>query len=173
MGRVRTRQAIAKAARRGAVAARRAVLAARRRRSPQLTSDGKPFVPQARADAAPAARQRHTRAAASGAAPHAREELAASREHDPHEGAHQDDHQQRVTPTRKQAGSSWPPTCIFSGGGEGNRTPDTGIFSPLLYQLSYPAEMCTRLAGLITISNRKRRSSKKFAFSRKNVGTNL
>ena len=27
-----------------------------------------------------------------------------------------------------------------SGGGEGNRTPDTGIFSPLLYQLSYPAE---------------------------------
>ena len=27
------------------------------------------------------------------------------------------------------------------GGGEGNRTPDTGIFSPLLYQLSYPAKM--------------------------------
>ena len=27
-----------------------------------------------------------------------------------------------------------------SGGGEGNRTPDTGIFSPLLYQLSYPAK---------------------------------
>ncbi len=26
------------------------------------------------------------------------------------------------------------------GGGEGNRTPDTGIFSPLLYQLSYPAD---------------------------------
>ena len=39
-----------------------------------------------------------------------------------------------------------PPTCEFTGGGEGNRTPDTGIFSPLLYQLSYPAE-CVR--GLI------------------------
>ncbi len=27
-----------------------------------------------------------------------------------------------------------------SGGWGGSRTPDTGIFSPLLYQLSYPAE---------------------------------
>ena len=27
----------------------------------------------------------------------------------------------------------------IQGGGEGNRTPDTRIFSPLLYQLSYPA----------------------------------
>ena len=26
-----------------------------------------------------------------------------------------------------------------TGGWEGNRTPDTGIFSPLLYRLSYPA----------------------------------
>ncbi len=26
-----------------------------------------------------------------------------------------------------------------SGGRGGNRTPDTGIFNPLLYQLSYPA----------------------------------
>ena len=30
--------------------------------------------------------------------------------------------------------------CIwFNGGRGGNRTPDTGIFNPLLYQLSYPA----------------------------------
>ena len=28
----------------------------------------------------------------------------------------------------------------FDGGWGGSRTPDTGIFSPLLYQLSYPAE---------------------------------
>ena len=38
-----------------------------------------------------------------------------------------------------------------SGGGEGSRTPDTGIFSPLLYQLSYPAIWCgnyyTKLDG--------------------------
>ena len=33
-------------------------------------------------------------------------------------------------------------TGDFSGGGEGSRTPDTGIFSPLLYQLSYPAIWC-------------------------------
>ena len=29
----------------------------------------------------------------------------------------------------------------FDGGWEGSRTPDTGIFSPLLYQLSYPADV--------------------------------
>src|SRR5690606_22586260 len=28
------------------------------------------------------------------------------------------------------------------GGRGGNRTPDTGIFNPLLYQLSYPAGRC-------------------------------
>ena len=28
-----------------------------------------------------------------------------------------------------------------SGGRGGNRTPDTGIFNPLLYQLSYPANV--------------------------------
>ena len=28
-----------------------------------------------------------------------------------------------------------------SGGRGGNRTPDTGIFNPLLYQLSYPASV--------------------------------
>ena len=28
----------------------------------------------------------------------------------------------------------------FDGGWGGSRTPDTGIFSPLLYQLSYPAK---------------------------------
>ena len=27
----------------------------------------------------------------------------------------------------------------IAGGRGGNRTPDTGIFNPLLYQLSYPA----------------------------------
>ena len=39
-----------------------------------------------------------------------------------------------------------PPMATFastdtlrSGGRGGNRTPDTGIFNPLLYQLSYPA----------------------------------
>ena len=29
--------------------------------------------------------------------------------------------------------------CVSRGGRGGNRTPDTGIFNPLLYQLSYPA----------------------------------
>ena len=29
---------------------------------------------------------------------------------------------------------------LHSGGRGGNRTPDTGIFNPLLYQLSYPAK---------------------------------
>ncbi len=29
--------------------------------------------------------------------------------------------------------------ALKSGGRGGNRTPDTGIFNPLLYQLSYPA----------------------------------
>ena len=28
----------------------------------------------------------------------------------------------------KKAGGTWPPTCGFNGGWEGNRTPDTGIF---------------------------------------------
>ena len=36
---------------------------------------------------------------------------------------------------------------------EGSRTPDTGIFSPLLYQLSYPAIWCgnyyTKLAATV------------------------
>ncbi len=41
---------------------------------------------------------------------------------------------------RKQAREQMPSGLYISGGGEGNRTPDTGIFSPLLYQLSYPAE---------------------------------
>ena len=30
----------------------------------------------------------------------------------------------------------------FNGGQGGNRTPDTGIFNPLLYQLSYLATEC-------------------------------
>ena len=29
--------------------------------------------------------------------------------------------------------------AFHDGGRGGNRTPDTGIFNPLLYQLSYPA----------------------------------
>lgn len=29
--------------------------------------------------------------------------------------------------------------ALGDGGRGGNRTPDTGIFNPLLYQLSYPA----------------------------------
>ena len=47
-----------------------------------------------------------------------------------------------AVPIAKQAGDTWPPACESSGGGEGSRTPDTGIFSPLLYQLSYPAIWC-------------------------------
>jgi hypothetical protein len=51
-----------------------------------------------------------------------------------------------VTPTKKTAGTECPPfmylavasTLPYSGQG-GNRTPDTRIFSPLLYQLSYLA----------------------------------
>ena len=42
----------------------------------------------------------------------------------------------------KTKGRSWRPLLrrdLASGGRGGNRTPDTGIFNPLLYQLSYPA----------------------------------
>ena len=54
------------------------------------------------------------------------------------------------------------------GGGEGNRTPDTGIFSPLLYQLSYPAVTCS-LASLFNISKISRASTNFF----KSDGENL
>ena len=37
---------------------------------------------------------------------------------------------------KKPAEAGFFPKC---GGQGGNRTPDTGIFNPLLYQLSYPA----------------------------------
>ena len=55
-----------------------------------------------------------------------------------------------------------PPTVIagrrafFTGGGEGSRTPDTGIFSPLLYQLSYPATGLHLQARLLYQTVRKR-----------------
>lgn len=45
-----------------------------------------------------------------------------------------------------------------SGGRGGNRTPDTGIFNPLLYQLSYPAKvyavrpLAVREGGMIRIA---------------------
>src|SRR5690606_12076048 len=35
------------------------------------------------------------------------------------------------------------PRRLRDGGRGGNRTPDTGIFNPLLYQLSYPASART------------------------------
>ena len=50
---------------------------------------------------------------------------------------------------------------FLHGGGEGNRTPDTGIFSPLLYQLSYPAVTCS-LASLFNISKIPRASTNFF-----------
>ena len=56
--------------------------------------------------------------------------------------------------------------CSHQGGGEGNRTPDTGIFSPLLYQLSYPAKICALFQGLISISNSTGASTSKFIFLR-------
>lgn len=43
---------------------------------------------------------------------------------------------------RQKTGNKKPRRCAVSakhGGRGGNRTPDTGIFNPLLYQLSYPA----------------------------------
>ena len=43
---------------------------------------------------------------------------------------------------RQKTGNKKPRQCAVSakhGGRGGNRTPDTGIFNPLLYQLSYPA----------------------------------
>ena len=46
-------------------------------------------------------------------------------------------------------------TCVFTGGGEGSRTPDTGIFSPLLYQLSYPAKGLLLQARLLYQTARK------------------
>ena len=36
---------------------------------------------------------------------------------------------------------------LINGGRGGNRTPDTGIFNPLLYQLSYPASEPRMLPG--------------------------
>src|SRR5690606_28077540 len=40
---------------------------------------------------------------------------------------------------KTRAGRVAGPHCFIDGGRGGNRTPDTGIFNPLLYQLSYPA----------------------------------
>ena len=46
--------------------------------------------------------------------------------------------------------------AFFTGGGEGSRTPDTGIFSPLLYQLSYPTKGLLLQARLLYQTVRKR-----------------
>ena len=40
---------------------------------------------------------------------------------------------------KKPAMRGFDPVASRNGGRGGNRTPDTGIFNPLLYQLSYPA----------------------------------
>ena len=40
---------------------------------------------------------------------------------------------------KKPAMRGFDPVAFRNGGRGGNRTPDTGIFNPLLYQLSYPA----------------------------------
>ena len=45
----------------------------------------------------------------------------------------------RKTPQRSKALQGLRFTKPPNGGRGGNRTPDTGIFNPLLYQLSYPA----------------------------------
>ena len=55
----------------------------------------------------------------------------------------------------KQARAASALTCAFTGGGEGSRTPDTGIFSPLLYQLSYPAKGLLLQARLLYQTRRK------------------
>ena len=45
------------------------------------------------------------------------------------------------TPTKKRR--RWTPLSLYESSGQGqNRTADTRIFSPLLYQLSYLAELC-------------------------------
>src|SRR5690606_8259128 len=53
------------------------------------------------------------------------------------------DARSRATPRpgrkKTRAGRVAGPHCFIDGGRGGNRTPDTGIFNPLLYQLSYPA----------------------------------
>ncbi len=41
---------------------------------------------------------------------------------------------------KKKAAESSLEVLDFPGGGGRNRTADTGIFSPLLYRLSYPAD---------------------------------
>ncbi len=56
---------------------------------------------------------------------------------------------------RKAGQRKCPLTCAFTGGGEGSRTPDTGIFSPLLYQLSYPAKGLLLQARLLYQTPRK------------------
>ena len=61
------------------------------------------------------------------------------------------DSQSQDAPIQKQAGERIS-GLVISGGGEGNRTPDTGIFSPLLYQLSYPANYVARKSSLFTIT---------------------
>ena len=60
-----------------------------------------------------------------------------------------------VKHTKKQARAASALTCVFTGGGEGSRTPDTGIFSPLLYQLSYPAKGLLLQARLLYQTPRK------------------
>jgi hypothetical protein len=42
----------------------------------------------------------------------------------------------------KEKGLHFCKPLFFYGGQRGNRTPDTGIFNPLLYQLSYLAKTC-------------------------------
>ncbi len=60
-----------------------------------------------------------------------------------------------VADITKQARAASALTCAFTGGGEGSRTPDTGIFSPLLYQLSYPAKGLLLQARLLYQTRRK------------------
>gem|GEM_PF-2261491 len=60
--------------------------------------------------------------------------------------------------TKKAPINSCIDRSIISGGGEGNRTPDTGIFSPLLYQLSYPAKVAA-YASLFTIPKQAKTST--------------
>src|SRR5690606_37211277 len=55
-------------------------------------------------------------------------------------GASETSRNRGVVPQKRQRPSIWPGLpSLFDGGQGGNRTPDTGIFNPLLYRLSYLA----------------------------------
>ncbi len=54
---------------------------------------------------------------------------------------------------------------LYMGGTDGNRTSDTRIFSPLLYQLSYGTSVCgCKNTTFFSIGKKKTSKTEKFLF---------